>query len=280
MTMNDERESFSAALHEAARTLEPPDGELLYQRAVRHGRRLRRRKATGTALTGTVALGAAAALALGLSGVGADAPKPAPAATQAPQNLPKYMATTFQSLLPAGTTLNAASGVVALTGSGYGMPGNDGNWQASAQAFVAYQGERYSLELSVVHQRLNTDCETGFGMSACSEGMLGDGQFVLMTMGDGKNEPYSYWIAMNYAGGKSVELMVDPNGQTKNPRDPFTRAQLEQILTAPAWRPVLAALPALVDCRNLEPAPGKNAHTEWMCQATGKLYPSMGQMYP
>jgi hypothetical protein len=283
MTVNDERESLSAALHEAAHTFEPPDGEALYQGALRRGRRLRRRRTAGTALTGTAALGVAAALAFGLAGVGADAPKPtpAPAATKPVpvQDLPKYMATTFMSLLPAGTALELGGGIVPLTGDGYGMNSNLGDWQADAQAFVTYQGERYTLQFSVVHQRLNTDCENGFNLAACSEQTFDGGQYVTLTMGNGTNDPYSYSAAMNYAGGKAVILQVNPNLNIKNPHQPFTTAQLQRILTSTAWKPVLAALPALVNCPSMTQAPGKLATTEWICTATGKLYPAMGDPY-
>jgi hypothetical protein len=279
MTMGEERESLGAALREAARSFEAPDGELLYAGALSRGRRLRRRRTAGTAAAGLLACGVAVALGFGLSGVGGSAPRPAPVATApaviSAKALPKYMAATFWSLLPTGTALQPDTGVYVLTGSGYVMPSNIGDWESSAQAMVTYRGVKYSLVLSVSHERRNTDCETGFALTDCHETPLGKGQYVDLTLGDGTSEPYSYEFHMNYSGGKSVALQVNPNSHTKHPIDPFSTAQLEKILTAPAWDPVLAGLPALVACPNLQPAPGKSANTEWICASTGKLYPSM-----
>jgi hypothetical protein len=282
MTMNDERESFGAALHEAALSFEPPSGELLYQSAVRRGRRLRRRRTAGTSLAGALALGVAATLAFVLSGVGADAPppNPSPAATQVPKDLPKYMLTTFQSLLPAGTTVDKVSGMLTATGYGYGMRSNLGGWQAGAQEMAFYNGGQITLELSVARQQgVATDCETGFDMADCKEMTVGQGQLVIIKTGNGTSQPYAWEYLMNYAGGKSVQLQADPNLNIKNPQDPFSTAQVERLLGAAAWDPVLAGLPALVKCPAMEPATGKYKNEDWICPTTGKLYPIMGQMY-
>jgi hypothetical protein len=282
MTMNDERESLGAALHEAALSFEPPSGELLYQGAVRRGRRLRRRRTAGTSLAGALALGVAATLAFVLSGVGADAPRPnsAPAATQAPKDLSKYMLTTFQSLLPAGMKVDLVSGTQTISGYGYGMRSNVGEWQAGAQEMAVYNGQRLTLDLSVARrQGVATDCGTGFDMTDCKEMTVGQGQLVIIKMGNGTSQPYSWEYLMNYAGGKSVQLQANPNLNIKNPPDPFSTAQVEHLLGAQAWDPVLANLPALVKCPTMGPATGKYKNEYWICPTTGKLYPIEGQMY-
>lgn len=94
MSIHEGHESIAVALRETAERIEAPVAEFLYEGAVRRGKQIRRRRRTGAALTGVVAIGAAAVAVAGLSGTGRAAPPPAPVATISPKDLPKYMATT------------------------------------------------------------------------------------------------------------------------------------------------------------------------------------------
>lgn len=98
MSIHEGCESLVVALHETAEQVEAPSTEFLYEGAVRRGRQIRRRRRTGAALTGVVAVGAAAAVAaVGLSGTGRATPAPLPVATVSPRDVPKSMATGFSN---------------------------------------------------------------------------------------------------------------------------------------------------------------------------------------
>ena len=278
MSIHEGRESFAVALHETAEQIETPFAEFLYEGAVRRGKQIRRRRRTGAALTGVAAVGAAAAVAaVGLSGTGRAAPAPVQVATISPKDVPKYMATTFISVLPSGVLLQTSDGDSTLSGWGYSMPGNDGRWSAAAQTLIVYQGQKYTAALSVADGGMT--CQEFSQLVTCNTKRIGSATLVypgpLKGASQLKNEDYN----LDYADGKSVQLQVTPNTDNTASIVPFTEQQAEHIVTSPVWNPVLADLPARVSCPDLEPAPGKLAAPEWLCTTTGKLYPVEGQPY-
>jgi len=277
MSIHEGRESFAVALHETAGRIEAPFAEFLYEGAVRRGKQMRRRRRTGAALTGFVAVGAAAAAAVGLLGNGRPAPTPVSAASISAKDVPKYMATTFMSVLPSGALLQPSTGAATLTGYGYSMLDNNGQWSAAAQTLIAYQGQKYTALLTVTDGSMT--CAQFNGQAACTTQRIGSATLVSVGPPPGKSEPQSVNYSLNYPDGKSVQLALTPNTDDTATHPPLTEQQAELIVTSPVWNQVLAGLPAPVSCPDLEPAPGKLAPTEWICATTGKLYPSHGQDY-
>lgn len=278
MSFHEGRESFAVALHETAEQIEAPFAEFLYEGAVRRGKQIRRRRRTGAALTGVVAVGAAAAVAaVGLSGAGRATPAPIPVATISPKDVPKYMATTFMSVLPHGILLQTSDGESTLTGYGYSMPGNDGRWSAAAQTLIVYQGQKYTASISVADGGLT--CQEFSSLVTCNTKRIGSATLVYPGPLKGASQLANEDYNLDYSDGKSVQLQVMPNTHNTASIVPITEQQAEQIVTSPAWNQVLADLPAPVSCPILERAPGSLAATEWLCATTGKLYPIEGQSY-
>lgn len=114
MTNDQEPESFSLALHEAAFDFETPDHERFHAHAVQRTRQIKRRRATGGAFAGVVAVGVAGALAVTASGRPARSVSAAsdtlshPAAAASPGASPPKPASSASSSPTPGST-NAGS---------------------------------------------------------------------------------------------------------------------------------------------------------------------------
>jgi hypothetical protein len=273
MTMSDEQPRLSAILSETAQSFDPPDLDILCERAVHHGRRtIARRRAFGAgigvvALTG-VALGTTATI------TGSHpAHTTVPVVTVSNESLSEYMAKNFMALLPAGITL-IEDGAVPLTGEGLRMGPSNGDWEASASVFAMYQGKKVTFNLSVVQQAADRECITQLPASSynCTSTTI-DGHTLLSE--ESINGGTQFWTyTWNLGGGKAVQLGVD---------DKLSGSLVERVLTAPAWTSVLRALPAYVDCPTLEQYQAKTGGWLWKCPTTGKTYPvqsSDNYLYP
>lgn len=280
MTINEERESFSAALHDAALHFDLPRSADLYDDAVRRGRRIKRRRGLRTGTASGFALAAAGVAVAVLATAGTTPSHPdVTVTTTAITHLGRYMAENLRALLPAGTTLQLGTGLSPLTGTGYDMTSNNGIWQADAAASIIYEGERYSVELQVIQQRVNWDCSSFFVNGPCRTKQVDGGTFIAASTTQ-QGGPKTYYYFWNLAGGKEIEFQVNPNLNTKNPTDPFTEQQMQDLLTAPAWTSVLSGLPAVVSCPDLEPFRASTQSFQvWKCTTTGKLYPQQADMY-
>jgi hypothetical protein len=203
----------------------------------------------------------------------------APVTSAAITHLGRYMAENLRALLPAGTKLQVGTGALPLTGTGYDMPSNDGVWQADAAASITYEGEKYSVELQVIQQRTNWDCSSFFIHGPCTTKQVDGGAFIV-TSDTQQGGPKTYMYFWNLAGGKEIEFQVNPNLNTRNPTDPFTEQQMQDLLTAPAWTSVLDGLPAVINCPDLEPVSiDKQGAPGWKCTATNRIYAQSADQY-
>jgi hypothetical protein len=281
MTINEERESFSAALHDAALDFDLPRSGDLYDAAVHRGRRIKRRRALRTGTASGFALAAAGVLMAVVAMPGTTASHPnVPVTSAAITHLGRYMAENLRALLPAGTRLEQDTGALPLAGTGYSMLANNGEWQANATASIIYEGERYSVDLQIIRQRTNWNCSSFFVHGPCTAKQVDGGTFVVASSTQ-QGGPKTYFYLWNLAGGKEIEFQVDPNLNTKNPTNPFTDQQMQDLLTAPAWTRVLDGLPAVVDCPDFESFSNgpHNSAPAWRCTTTGKIYPQQADMY-
>ena len=280
MTINEEPESFSAALHDAASHFDLPSSGDLYEGAVRRGRRIKRGRALRTGTASAFALAAAGVLMVVVATPGTAPSHPnVPVTSAAITHLGRYMAENLRALLPAGTKLEVGTGALPLTGTGYSILSSTGLWEADAAASIVYAGERYSVELQVIQQRTNWDCSSLFIHGSCTTKQVDGGTFIAASSTQ-QGGPQSYTYLWNLAGGKEIELQVNPNLNTKNPTNPFTERQMQDLLTAPAWTRVLDGLPAVVSCPDLEPfSLNKQGEPGWKCTTTGKIYPQAADQY-
>jgi hypothetical protein len=281
MTINEERESFSAVLHDAALHFDLPRSGDLYDAAVRRGRRIKRRRALRMGTASGFALAAAGVLVAVLATPGTTPSRPDVTVTgAATTHLGKYMAENLKALLPSGTKLQLGTGALPLSGTGYDILSSSGIWEADASASIVYEGRKYSVELQVIQQRTNWDCSSFFIHGSCTTKQVGGGTFIVASSTQ-QGGPKTYFYFWNLAGGKEIEFQVNPNLNTKNPTNPFTERQMRDLLTAPAWTRVLDGLPAVVDCPDLEPFSNgpHNSAPAWRCTTTGKIYPQQADVY-
>lgn len=253
-SVNDQRESFSAALHEAARSFEPPRPELLYGDALRRGRRIRRNRTLGTGLAGVLVLAVAGVLALTLAGSGSSG-EPAPGVTATVLSSPvtaQYMTAAFESVLPSNAKIDE-SATHPLVGSGYTREGTGGGWAAGVTATVLVSGAAYVLALSVsigvaVPQPCMASGTTGTVSLSCESDALPGGPFDAYLTSALPGVANYLWQP---TAKKSVVVSVRrPGGTAAAPavtlKVPFTVKQIERLVTAKVWTTVIDDLPAVV----------------------------------
>jgi len=241
MATNEKRESFGAALHEAAQSFEPPLTEQLHGDAVSYGRRIKRRRAAGAGAAGVVVLAVAGALTVTLTGSGSGAGDPAVIMSSGPVNA-KYMSAAFTSVLPSTAKLTSA-----VTGTGYTSQ-TGGGWYAGVYATVLVSGKQYVLTLSIMDSVTETQaCGTPSPGSFlfCDAVVLRGGPFDAGTTLSGRTT-YS-WVPVDYRSD-SIVVTVGPDSMVTHPTSsPFTMKQIEQFVTADVWTEVFKDLPAMAN---------------------------------
>ena len=275
MTTNHERASFGAALRDAAESFSVPPAEELHERAVRRGRRIKRRKAAGTVTSVGVVFAVAAVLTASLLSSSAPEQRPTEAKPDTPAGLGQYMAEHLDALLPQGAQLTTLAGTkfAPLNGGGYGITTPDGEWAAGASAMFNYGGHRYVFNLSVTRNLANANCASlPPTMYPCTSKPVGRG--TLVSAIDGNNNWYYYW---NLSDGTSVQLLTE-DGPGRAPVS-YTEQQIESLVAAPAWTSVLSGLPPLVHCTGLKMVDSNNAALGWVCPSTHKTYPGITYTY-
>jgi hypothetical protein len=257
MSINEQRESFSAALHEAAQSFEPPRPDLLYDDARRRGQRIKRQRTLGAGLTGVVLLAVVGVLAVTFAGSGGGATG-TPAATPTGPVTAQYMAAALESVLPSNATLDE-SAAHPIIGYGYTSQGTDGGWYAGATATVLVAGEAYVFTVTVQTGVMGLGpCTTGPQKSPsppgkvtlhCDFGTLDGGSFGLQTASANDTTTY-VWMPADLAtetNRQSFVVTVRPAGKAVNGvASPFTEKQIQQLVTAKVWTEVLKDMPAVV----------------------------------
>ena len=247
-SINDQRESFSAALHEVARSFEPPGPELLYGDALRRGRRIKRRRTVGGGLAGVLVLAVAGVLAVTLAG-SVSSGKPAPAASVLSGSvMAQYMTAAFESVLPSNAEIDE-SAAHPLVGSGYTRQGTDGGWSAGVTATVLVSGEVYVFALSISTGVAGpapcmppATTATAAASISCDSAAL-HGPFYAYTE---SSEPGVANYLWKPVPEKSVVASVRRVGSAAiSLKVPFTVKQIEQLVTAKVWTRVIDGLPAV-----------------------------------
>jgi hypothetical protein len=258
MSMSEQRESFSAALHEAARSFEPPRPDLLYGDARRRGQRIKRQRTLGAGLTGVVLLAVIGVLAVTFAGSGGGAT--ATAAVPAPTGpvTAQYMAAAFESVLPSNAKLDE-SAAHPVIGYGYTSQGTDGGWYAGATATVLVSGGAYVFTVTVqtgvmglgpcmVRPQKSASAPQGTSLN-CDFGTLDGGSFGLQTTSADGTTTYA-WTPADLAtetNRQSFVASVRPAGKGVNGvASPFTVKQIQRLMTAKVWTEVFKDMPAVV----------------------------------
>ena len=277
MSTNEQPESFSAALHEAALSIDTPPSAALYGDAVRYGRRIKRRRAIGSGLTAAVAVVAAGALAFGLTGSGAGTGAPAvtvPVAT-APDGTvtEQYMVDALASVLPSNAKIDESVSAEPSHGSAYAVAGSDGSWGAVAQLSVRASGSTYLLKVEIMQGTAQLPTCPSYAPGeqgpACDAGTAEGGTF-----GYASAAALSSY-AWNLSARQSIVVTVRSTASSANgTTSPFTANQIEQLVSAKVWTKVLRDLPTPVNCSRLLPT--NPEATGWKCMSTGKTYPGIG----
>ena len=282
MSTNEQPESFSAALHEAALSIDTPPSAALYGDAVRHGRRIKRRRAIGGGLTAAVAVATAGALTLALSGSGAGtASHPTvavlPVATSAVDGTvtKQYMADALESVLPSNAKIDESASAEPSHGSAYAVAGSDGSWGAVAQVGVRVSGSTYLLKVEIMQGTAQLPTCPSYAPGehglACSAGTVEGGTFGFASSAD-----YSTY-AWNLSAQQSIVVTVRSTANlAAEKKTPFTVNQIEQLVSAKVWTKVLRDLPTPVNCSDLLPTNPEAG--SWKCMSTGKTYPGIANL--
>jgi hypothetical protein len=253
MSLNEQRESFSAALHEAAQSFEPPRPELLYGDAQRRGRLIKRRRTLGAGLTGVVVLAVAGVLVATLDGSGGGSTGTVVVLPPAGPVTAQYMAAALQSVLPSNAKLDE-SAAHPLVGNGYTSQGTDGGWYAGATATVLVSGKAYDFAVSVQTGAVSIGYCSSPGSQGSTQcysdfGTLDGGSFGSQTSSISPTTMY-VWIPVDRAtetNQQSIVVSVRPAGKVADGApSPFTREQIEQLVTAKVWTEVVDDMPAVV----------------------------------
>jgi hypothetical protein len=257
MSMSEQRESFSAALHEAAQSFEPPRPDLLYDDARRRGQRIKRQRTLGAGLTGVVLLAVIGVLAATFAGSGGGTTATVAVPAPAGQVTAQYMAAAFQSVLPSNAKLDE-SAAHPIIGYGYTSQGTDGGWYAGATATVLVAGEAYVFTVTVQTGVMGLGpCTTGPQKSPsppgavtlhCDFGTLDGGSFGLQTTSANDTTTYAWMPAYlaTETNRQSFVVTVRPAGKAiHGVASPFTEKQIQQLVTAKVWTAVLKDMPAV-----------------------------------
>ena len=250
MSMSEQRESFSAALHEAARSFEPPRPDLLYDDARRRGRRIKRQRTFGAGLSVVVMLAVVGVLAATFAGSGGVTATPA--ATPTGPVTAQYMAAAFRSVLPSNAKLDE-SAAQPMIGYGYTSQGTDGGWYAGATATVLVSGKAYVFALSVMTGQMGVgDCLSPGSHLLCYSGTLHGGTFSAQTSSISSTtmyvwSPHEPPLKINQPPNQlAIVVTVRPVGKAANGSpSPFTVEQIEQLAIAKVWNEVSKDMPAV-----------------------------------
>lgn len=222
MSIIGEPTSLSAALHDAALSVEPPPTEVLYGEAVRRGRRIKRNRALGTGLAGAVVLAAGGAL-LTTAHHGAHT-----AATTSVLSGPvnrDYMIAAYEDSLPSSAKITGS-----VSAEGY-HAGDAKSWVTDVTADVLVSGRKYTVYLTI--QRGETKWPQCSAVIRCSTATVDGGSPETI-------EIYA-WLPGDDA---TVSLSVTSQGHlTGSAARPFSIDQIEHMLTAQVWTKVLDDLP-------------------------------------
>ena len=255
MSMSEQRESFSAALHEVAQSFEPPRPDLLYGDARQRGQRIKRQRTLGAGLTGVVLLAVVGVLAVTFAGSGGGATG-TPAATPTGPVTAQYMAAAFESVMPSNAKLDE-SAAQPMIGYGYTTQGTDGGWYAGATATVLVSGKAYVFALSVMTGSGGAGLCPSAGAPTsnllCYTGTLHGSGFSAETSSISSTTMYWWNLAAppakinQWRYPESIVASVRPAGKAANGSpSPFTVQQMEQLVTAKVWTEVANDMPAVV----------------------------------
>jgi hypothetical protein len=283
MTNDQEPESFSLALREAAYDFEPPNHEQFHSQAVTRTRQIKRRRSAGGALAGVVAVGVAGALAVTVSGrpVGAvsaaadtpghpaassgeSPPRPAPSGLRSVSSsgeanggslTESQVLQAFYAALPDGSgvsqTQNPEAGVTTPGATTPLVNSLTGYWYVTVDVSLRNShGSGYSsVELVVTHGVGVGDCttaEAGSTTDACIVDHVDSGTLILDESRHNASDPASAPIWNYYwisPAGYEVDLTIGADSVSDFA---LTQQQASGILTSSAWAPIAEALPAAV----------------------------------
>lgn len=248
MSMNQEPTSFSAALHDAAHSFDPPRPEFLYENAVQRGRGIKRKRALTTGLAGFFALAAAGVLVATLAapGKGRTVTPTVTATVKVPSGPvnKQYMIAAWEDALPSNATVGPSAGAgflqaTGVTGKAYVEFPPRIPWQAFVDGAVFVAGKQYVLDVEVSRES-PVGCSAA--LKSCVAKPLDGGTLVSAVNDQGMAMsvgPHFWW---NVSGDRFIELSIEsPTGVMV--ANPFTEQQIEQYLTSPVWTKVLDDLP-------------------------------------
>ncbi len=280
MTNDQEPESFSLALREAAYDFEPPNPERFHAQAVQRTRQIKRRRSAGGALAGVVAVGVAGALAVTVSGrpsgggVSAASGTPGhPAAAASPADSPPRpkpsgssstnadgvtqgeVLQAFYDALPNGAdvsrTQDPEAGVTAPGATTPLVNSLSGEWYVSITASLQKTGDSAfsSVEIAVTRGlpvQTCTEAEHGSSTDTCILNHVDGGTLILDESRHNPADPTSdpiweyYWLS---PAGYEVDLSI---GAGSVADFALAQQQASEILTSSVWAPIAENLPAPV----------------------------------
>ncbi|MBR7825860.1 hypothetical protein KDK95_06030 [Actinospica sp. MGRD01-02] len=222
MSIIGEPTSLSAALHDAALSVEPPPTEVLYGEAVRRGRRIKRNRALGTGLAGAVVLAAGGAL-ITTAHYGAHTTATA-SVLSGPVNR-DYMIAAYEAALPSNAKITGA-----VTAEGY-HAGDSKSWSTQATANVLVSGRQYTVYVDI--QRGEDKWPACTAVLRCSTATV-----------DGASPETIEIYAWLPGDDATISVSVSSRGHLAgSAAQPFSIGQIEQMLTANVWTKVLDDLP-------------------------------------
>jgi hypothetical protein len=282
MTNDQEPESFSLALREAAYDFEPPHHERFHAQAVERTRQIRRRRSAGGALAGVVAVGVAGALAVTVSGrpaggvsAASDTPGHAAAAASPADSPPRptsagsdsdsdfgsanadgvtqgEVLTAFYAAMPSGSdvsqTQDPETGVIAPGATAPVVNSLSGDWYVSINASLRDSGgSGYSLvEVAVTRGVDIDDCtkaEHGSTTDTCTVSSLDSGTLILDESRQNPADTTSAPIwSYHWDSPTGYEVDLTISAGTVS-RFALTQQQVSAILTRSAWAQLAEALP-------------------------------------